>query len=509
QARAWPDTSRSVTQDLLRELLARLRFLLNVGLGYLTLNRETHTLSGGEAQRIRLATQIGSGLTGVLYVLDEPSIGLHQHDNANLLQTLRHLRDQGNTVIVVEHDEETIRTADHVIDLGPGAGERGGRVVAQGTPAQIIAHPQSVTGPFLRSPLAIPPPKQRKSPDGRWLRIIGARANNLRNLTVSFPIGLFTAVTGVSGSGKSTLVKDILARALSRSLHGTKDKPGPHDRIEGLDNFDKIIEIDQSPLGRTPRSNPLTYTGAFNAIRDLFANLPASRIRGYTPARFSFNTPGGRCEHCQGDGLRRVEMHFLPDIFVPCEVCKGQRFNRETLEVTYKGHSIADILNLTVDAALPLFRTTPTVGDKLETLARVGLGYLRLGQPATTLSGGEAQRIKLATELSRRATGRTCFILDEPTTGLHFIDIEQLLPILFELRNQGNTVIVIEHQIDLIRAADHIIDLGPGGGLHGGTLVATGTPEDLATHPTSLTAAYLNPTHSSPRHPTALAHSAP
>ncbi|GAB4242156.1 MAG: excinuclease ABC subunit UvrA [Candidatus Methylacidiphilales bacterium] len=491
ERRAWSKSETAVVGEVLREIMARLRFMLDVGLGYLTLNRETHTLSGGEAQRIRLATQIGSGLTGVLYVLDEPSIGLHQRDNGKLLATLRRLRDQGNSVVVVEHDEETIRAADFVVDLGPGAGERGGQIVAQGTPTELVTMPGSVTGPFLLPSGAIPVPKRRKEPTGAWLRVVGARANNLRSVTVGFPVGLFTVVTGVSGSGKSTLVKDILAKALSRSLHGSKEKPGLHDRIEGLDFFDKVIEIDQSPLGRTPRSNALTYTGAFNGIRDLFAQLPASRIRGYTSSRFSFNTPGGRCEHCQGDGVRKVEMHFLPDVYVPCEVCKGKRFNRETLEITYKGHSIADVLELTVDAALPLFRHVAGVGEKLAMLSRVGLGYLRLGQPATTLSGGEAQRIKLAHELGRRATGRTCFILDEPTTGLHFVDIEQLLPILFELRNQGNTVIVIEHQIDVIKSADYVIDLGPNGGSEGGTVVVVGTPETVARHPTSRTAPYL------------------
>lgn len=489
--REWPPPQRQLAGEILRELKLRLAFLQDVGLGYLTLNRETHTLSGGEAQRIRLATQIGSGLTGVLYVLDEPSIGLHQSDNAKLIETLHRLRDQGNTVVVVEHDEETIRAADHVIDLGPGAGERGGTVIAEGTARELIDHPASVTGRFLSPSGHLPIPKKRKVPDNNWLTVVDASENNLQNITASFPIGCFTVVTGVSGSGKSTLVKDVLARALARSLHGNKEKPGRHLRIDGLDAFDKVIEIDQSPLGRTPRSNLLTYTGAFTAIRDLFAQLPSSRIRGYTSSRFSFNVPGGRCEHCQGDGVRKVEMLFLPDVYVPCDVCKGKRFDRETLEITFKGHSISDVLDLTVDQGLALFRNVPAVGEKLEMLTRVGLGYLRLGQSATTLSGGESQRIKLAHELARRATGRTCFILDEPTTGLHFVDIEHLLPILFELRTQGNTVIVIEHQLDVIKSADFIIDLGPDGGRHGGCLVTQGTPEAVAQHPESRTARYL------------------
>jgi excinuclease ABC subunit A len=394
-------------------------------------------------------------------------------------------------VVVVEHDEETIRAADHVIDLGPGAGERGGTVIAEGTARELIDHPASVTGRFLSPSGHLPIPKKRKVPDNNWLTVVDASENNLQNITASFPIGCFTVVTGVSGSGKSTLVKDVLARALARSLHGNKEKPGRHLRIDGLDAFDKVIEIDQSPLGRTPRSNLLTYTGAFTAIRDLFAQLPSSRIRGYTSSRFSFNVPGGRCEHCQGDGVRKVEMLFLPDVYVPCDVCKGKRFDRETLEITFKGHSISDVLDLTVDQGLALFRNVPAVGEKLEMLTRVGLGYLRLGQSATTLSGGESQRIKLAHELARRATGRTCFILDEPTTGLHFVDIEHLLPILFELRTQGNTVIVIEHQLDVIKSADFIIDLGPDGGRHGGCLVTQGTPEAVAQHPESRTARYL------------------
>jgi len=490
-AQSWDKIQQQVAGEILHEIINRLRFLADVGLGYLTLNREMNTLSGGESQRIRLATQIGSGLTGVLYILDEPSIGLHQRDNDRLLQTIQTLRDQGNTVVVVEHDEDTIRAADYLVDLGPGAGARGGYIVAEGTVEEVSANPKSVTGGFLsgRSKLAVP--KHRTPAENDFITVRGARENNLKNIDASFPIGCFTCVTGVSGSGKSTLVNNILSHALFRHFYGSKDKPGAHDRIEGLERIDKVVIIDQSPIGRTPRSNPLTYSGAFNGIRDLFAQLPAARIRGYGPGRFSFNTPGGRCEHCEGDGALKIEMHFLPDVYVPCEVCKGRRFNRETLEISYKGHNIADVLDLTVNEGLDLFKNIPGVHDKLEAMARVGLGYLPMGQSATTLSGGEAQRIKLAAELAKRATGRTCFIMDEPTTGLHFTDIEQLLQVLFELRNSGNTLIVIEHQLDVIKSADWIIDLGPEGGTGGGTIVATGTPEMVAKNKASHTGKFL------------------
>jgi excinuclease ABC subunit A len=477
---------------ILREVRDRLRFLENVGVGYLTLNRSAVTLSGGEGQRIRLATQIGSSLTGVLYVLDEPSIGLHQRDNRKLLSTLRRLRDQGNTVIVVEHDEETIRTADYVIDLGPGAGVHGGSVIFQGSPAGLLRDGHgSLTGAYLRGERTIPTPKVRRPPLRGGLRVIGARANNLKNLSVDFPLGLFIAVTGVSGSGKSTLVNEILYRALARQLYRAADEPGDHDRIEGLDLIDKVIQIDQSPIGRTPRSNPATYTGLFTFIRELFAMLPESRARGYRPGRFSFNVKGGRCEACQGDGVMAIEMHFLPDVYVTCEHCKGRRYNRETLDVQYRGKSIADVLELTVEQALPLMENFPAIANKLRTLQRVGLGYIELGQSATTLSGGEAQRVKLARELSRRGTGRTVYMLDEPTTGLHFEDVKKLLEVLGQLVEQGNTVIVIEHNLDVIRAADHVIDLGPEGGAAGGRIVASGTPEDVARAPASYTGAFL------------------
>ncbi len=477
--------------EVRREILQRLGFLNHVGLGYLTLDRESGTLSGGEAQRIRLATQIGSKLTGVLYILDEPSIGLHQRDNERLLETLRELRDLGNTVIVVEHDEDTIRAADYLVDLGPHAGLRGGQIVAAGTVAEVLANPKSLTGQFLSGERAIRVPKTRLETANGFVRVIKARENNLRDVTVGFPVGLMTCVTGVSGSGKSTLVNDVLCRALFRHFYHAKEAPGAHDAIDGLDLIDKAIVIDQTPIGRTPRSNPLTYTGAFNPIRDLFAQLPSSRVRGYGPGRFSFNVKGGRCEHCEGDGVRKIEMNFLPPVYVTCEACGGRRFNRETLEITYKGLNIADVLGMTVDDGLNFFRNVPAVADKLEALTSVGLGYLHLGQQATTLSGGEAQRVKLAAELAKRATGRTMYIMDEPTSGLHFADIEQLLQVLFKLRNAGNTLVIIEHQLDVIKCADYVIDLGPEGGDGGGQIVAKGTPEVIAANPASPTGRFL------------------
>jgi excinuclease ABC subunit A len=477
--------------EVRREILQRLGFLNRVGLGYLTLDRESGTLSGGEAQRIRLATQIGSKLTGVLYILDEPSIGLHQRDNERLLETLRELRDLGNTVIVVEHDEDTIRAADYLVDIGPYAGVRGGQIVAAGTVAEVMANPKSLTGQFLNGSQSIRVPKVRLKAQNGWIRVMNARENNLRNVTVGFPAGLMTCVTGVSGSGKSTLVNDVLCRALFRHFYKSKEMPGAHDGIDGLDLIDKAIVIDQTPIGRTPRSNPLTYTGAFNSIRDLFAQLPSSRVRGYGPGRFSFNVKGGRCEHCEGDGVIKIEMNFLPPVYVTCEACGGRRFNRETLEITYKGLNIADILAMTVDDGLNFFRNVPAAADKLEALAAVGLGYLHLGQQATTLSGGEAQRVKLAAELAKRATGRTMYILDEPTSGLHFADIEQLLEVLFKLRNAGNTLVIIEHQLDVIKCADYVIDLGPEGGEGGGQIVAKGTPEVIAATEGSQTGRFL------------------
>jgi excinuclease ABC subunit A len=490
---AWTLTpaEEKVGGEVRREILQRLGFLNQVGLAYLTLDRESGTLSGGEAQRIRLATQIGSKLTGVLYILDEPSIGLHQRDNERLLETLRELRDLGNTVIVVEHDEDTIRAADYLVDLGPYAGTRGGQIVAAGTVAEVMANPKSLTGQFLNGTQSIRVPKIRLQPQAGWIRVINARENNLQNVTVGFPVGLLTCVTGVSGSGKSTLVNDVLCRALFRHFYHAKEAPGAHDGIDGMDLVDKAIVIDQTPIGRTPRSNPLTYTGAFNSIRDLFAQLPSSRVRGYGPGRFSFNVKGGRCEHCEGDGVRKIEMNFLPPVYVTCEVCGGRRFNRETLEITYKGLNIADVLEMTVDDGLHFFRNVPAAADKLDALAAVGLGYLKLGQHATTLSGGEAQRVKLAAELAKKATGRTIYILDEPTSGLHFADIEQLLQVLFKLRNAGNTLVIIEHQLDVIKCADYVIDLGPEGGEGGGRIVAKGTPEFLATQPASHTGRFL------------------
>jgi excinuclease ABC subunit A len=481
-----------IAGPILKEVGDRLRFLRDVGLDYLTLGRAATSLSGGETQRIRLATQIGSRLVGVLYILDEPSIGLHQRDNERLLGTLKGLRDLGNTVIVVEHDEDTIRAADHVIDLGPRAGRLGGEVVAEGGVADILQHPTSLTARYLRGELRIAvPPGRRLADRRRRLRIVGARANNLRNLTVDIPLGLFVTVTGVSGSGKSSLVTDILYRALARHFYRAKVVPGAHTRLEGLDQIDKVIDIDQSPIGRTPRSNPATYTGLFTPIRELFTALPEAKMRGYGPGRFSFNVKGGRCEACQGDGLVKIEMHFLPDVYVSCEVCKGRRYNRETLEVRYKGRSIADVLDLTVADALEFFANQRRIAEKLELLNDVGLGYIHLGQAATTLSGGEAQRVKLATELSKRDTGRTLYILDEPTTGLHFEDVRLLLEVLHRLVDKGNSVVVIEHNLDVIKTADWIIDLGPEGGDDGGRVVAQGTPEEVEENPDSYTGRFL------------------
>ena len=478
---------------ILKEIRERLKFLVDVGLDYLTLSRASGTLSGGESQRIRLASQIGSGLTGVLYVLDEPSIGLHQRDNARLLETLRRLRDLGNTVIVVEHDEDAIRTADYVVDIGPGAGVHGGHIVAQGTPAEIMANPNSLTGQYLSGAREIAVPERRPKNPQRVLRLVGARGNNLKNVTAEIPLGLFTCVTGVSGGGKSTLLIDTLYKALARRLNGASEAPAPYDRIEGLEHLDKVIDIDQSPIGRTPRSNPATYTGAFTPIREWFAGLPEAKARGYEPGRFSFNVKGGRCEACQGDGVIKIEMHFLPDVYVTCDVCKGKRYNRETLEVQFKDKSIADVLDMTVEEARRLLQGGAAIRDKMETLARVGLGYIHVGQQATTLSGGEAQRVKLAKELSKRATGRTLYILDEPTTGLHFHDVAKLLEVLHELVEQGNTVVVIEHNLEVIKTADWIIDLGPEGGDGGGEIVAEGTPEDIAAVKRSYTGQYLKP----------------
>ncbi|SEE44746.1 excinuclease ABC subunit A [Rhizobiales bacterium GAS188] len=481
-----------IAHRILKEINDRLRFLLDVGLEYLTLARASGTLSGGESQRIRLASQIGSGLTGVLYVLDEPSIGLHQRDNTRLLETLKRLRDLGNTVIVVEHDEDAIREADYVVDVGPGAGIHGGHIVAEGTPAEVMANPNSLTGQYLTGELSIAMPERRRKPlKGHALKIVGARGNNLKDVTVEIPLGLFTCVTGVSGGGKSTLTIDTLYRAAARRLNGSHEHPAPHDSVEGLEKLDKVIDIDQSPIGRTPRSNPATYTGAFTPIRDWFAQLPEAKARGYQPGRFSFNVKGGRCEACQGDGVIKIEMHFLPDVYVTCDVCKGKRYDRETLEVKYRGKSIADVLDMTVEEAGELFSAVPAIREKMKTLARVGLDYVHVGQQATTLSGGEAQRVKLSKELSKRATGRTLYILDEPTTGLHFHDVAKLLEVLHELVEQGNTVVVIEHNLEVIKTADHIIDLGPEGGDGGGAVVATGTPEEVVRVEASYTGRFL------------------
>jgi excinuclease ABC subunit A len=480
-----------IAEPVLREIRSRLGFLKEVGLEYLTLNRSAATLSGGEAQRIRLATQIGSGLVGVLYVLDEPTIGLHPRDNQKLIAILKKLRDLGNTVIVVEHDAETIRSADFVVDIGPGAGEKGGRVVASGSPQEIMENPESLTGLYLSGRRCIPVPTRRRPPGDEWLVVRGARANNLKNITVSIPLGLLVGITGVSGSGKSTLLYDILYRGLSRILHGSREVAGDHDAIEGVEYIDKVIVIDQSSIGRTPRSNPATYTGVFTDIRTLFAQLPESRARGYKPGRFSFNLKGGRCEACQGNGVIKIEMHFLPDVFVTCEQCQGKRYGRETLDIKYKGKNIADVLDMSVDEAIGFFEHIPTIRRKLEVLQRVGLGYIKLGQPATTLSGGEAQRVKLARELGKVATGRTLYLLDEPTTGLHFADVEKLLSVLLELRDRGNTVLIIEHNLDVIKSCDYLIDLGPEGGEKGGYIVAQGTPEEVAQVPSSYTGQFL------------------
>ena len=480
-----------IADRILKEIKNRLGFLQSVGLQYLTLSRAAATLSGGESQRIRLATQIGSSLMGVLYILDEPSIGLHQRDNDKLLKTLQDLRDLGNTLLVVEHDEDTMRAADYIVDVGPGAGVHGGEIVAAGTPEEVMNTPGSITGDYLSGRRKIPVPEHRREGNGKHLKIFGARENNLRGVDVDIPLGTFTCVTGVSGSGKSSLVNEILYKKLGADLNRVKVRPGKHDRIEGEEYLDKVIDIDQSPIGRTPRSNPATYTGLFNDIRELFASTQDAKTRGYGPGRFSFNTRGGRCEACQGDGLLKIEMHFLPDIYVPCEVCKGKRYNRETLEVRYKGKNIYDVLEMTVDEALPFFENIPKLYNRLKTLEEVGLGYVKLGQSSTTLSGGEAQRVKLATELSKRSTGKTIYILDEPTTGLHSYDVQRLIDVLQKLVDAGNTIVVIEHNLDVIKTADHIIDLGPEGGDGGGTIVCTGTPEEVAACPGSYTGQYL------------------
>ena len=488
------EREKTIARQILKEINARLGFLVNVGLEYLSLDRAAGTLSGGEAQRIRLATQIGSGLVGVLYILDEPSIGLHQRDNYRLLETLKRLRDTGNTLIVVEHDEDTMYTADHIIDIGPAAGSAGGQVVAQGTVEEIKACEQSVTGQYLSRKKYIPIPVERRKPNGKWLEVVGAKENNLKNLTVRFPLGVFTAVTGVSGSGKSTLVNEILYKGLaSRVYANSRMRAGEHKELLGVEHIDKIIDIDQSPIGRTPRSNPATYTSLFDAIREVFSQTPEAKMRGYKPGRFSFNVKGGRCEACRGDGIIKIEMHFLPDVYVPCEVCKGARYNRETLEVKYKGKSIAQVLDMVVDEAVDFFQNIPKVHRKLQIIQDVGLGYIKLGQPATTLSGGEAQRIKLATELARRSTGKTLYILDEPTTGLHTADIHRLLEVLQRLVDGGDSVVVIEHNLDVIKTADHVIDLGPEGGIKGGTIIAQGTPEQITAVPESYTGHFLRP----------------
>ena len=484
------ETQQLIGNQILKEIKARISFMMDVGLDYLTLARATGTLSGGEAQRIRLATQIGSGLVGVAYILDEPSIGLHQRDNDKLLATLKHLRDLGNSLIVVEHDEDTMLAADYIVDIGPGAGEHGGQVVAVGNAQEIMKNPNSVTGAYLSGKIRIPVPTERKKPTG-YLKVVGAQENNLKNIDVKFPLGVMTCVTGVSGSGKSSLVNQILYKRLARDLNRARTIPGKHKRIEGLEQVDKVINIDQSPIGRTPRSNPATYTGVFDLIRDLFAGTPDAKARGYKKGRFSFNVKGGRCEACAGDGILKIEMHFLPDVYVPCEVCGGKRYNRETLEVRYKGKNIYDVLNMTVEEAVDFFENVPSIRRKMETLRDVGLSYIRLGQPSTELSGGEAQRIKLATELSKRSTGKTVYILDEPTTGLHFADVHKLTEILRRLSGDGNTVIVIEHNLDVIKTADYIIDIGPEGGDRGGTVVASGTPEEVAKNPDSYTGKYI------------------
>ena len=485
------ERERFIARQVLKEIRSRLQFLVDVGLEYLTLERAAASLSGGEAQRIRLATQIGSGLMGVLYILDEPSIGLHQRDNARLIKTLIRLRNLGNTLLVVEHDEDTMRSADHIIDIGPGAGEHGGKVVAEGTFADIVANTNSITGDYLARRRRVKFPEKRREGNGHVLTIKGARENNLKNVTVDIPLGKFVVVTGVSGSGKSTLITDILYRKLAHTFFRAHEKPGAHDTIEGLEHLDKVIDIDQSPIGRTPRSNPATYTTAFTGIRDLFAQVPEAKIRGYQPGRFSFNVKGGRCEACKGEGIVKIEMNFLPDVYVPCEVCKGKRYNREALEIHYKGKNIADVLDMTVEEALSFFANVPSIFNKMKTLNDVGLSYMRLGQPATTLSGGEAQRVKLATELARRATGRTMYILDEPTTGLHFADVDRLLQVLQRLVDAGNSIVVIEHNLEVIKGADWLIDLGPEGGDAGGEVIAQGTPEDVAEDEQSYTGHFL------------------
>ena len=503
QAYDWIDTvpaalsaqKNEIARAILKEIRERLGFLNNVGLDYLTLSRNAGTLSGGESQRIRLASQIGSGLTGVLYVLDEPSIGLHQRDNSRLLDTLKNLRDQGNTVIVVEHDEEAIREADYVLDIGPGAGVHGGQVVASGTPREIMENPASITGQYLSGSreIAVPQERRKGKKGGKSVTVVNATGNNLQGVTVDFPLGKFVCVTGVSGGGKSTLTIETLFKTASARLNGARQTPAPCETIKGLEHLDKVIDIDQRPIGRTPRSNPATYTGAFTPIRDWFAGLPEAKARGYKPGRFSFNVKGGRCEACQGDGVIKIEMHFLPDVYVECETCKGKRYNRETLEVTFKGKSIADVLDMTVEDAQEFFKAVPSIREKMDALMRVGLGYIKVGQQATTLSGGEAQRVKLSKELSKRATGRTLYILDEPTTGLHFEDVRKLLEVLHELVDQGNSVVVIEHNLDVIKTADWLIDIGPEGGDGGGQVVATGTPEDVAGVAASHTGRYLAP----------------
>jgi excinuclease ABC subunit A len=484
---------REIADKIVKEISSRLTFLNDVGLDYLSLERSADTLSGGEAQRIRLASQIGSGLTGVMYVLDEPSIGLHQRDNDRLIGTLKHLRDLGNSVLVVEHDEDMIRASDYVIDIGPGAGVHGGRVVAQGTPAEVEANPNSLTGAYLAGRERIEVPEKRIPAGDRFLKIIGATGNNLQSVNAEIPVGLLTCVTGVSGSGKSTLINDTLHHAVAHHIYKSNAEPAPHKAIEGLEHFDKVISVDQSPIGRTPRSNPATYTGLFTPIRELFAGVPASRERGYEAGRFSFNVKGGRCETCEGDGVLKVEMHFLPDVYVPCDVCHGKRYNRETLDIRYKGKNIHEVLAMTIEQAHEFFEAVPVVKRKLKTLLDVGLGYVKLGQSATTLSGGEAQRVKLSLELSKRDTGRTLYILDEPTTGLHFHDIQLLLTVIHTLKKQGNTIVIIEHNLDVIKTADWIIDLGPKGGAGGGLIIATGTPEDVAKNPDSFTGHYLAP----------------
>ncbi|MBX7230220.1 MAG: excinuclease ABC subunit UvrA [Burkholderiaceae bacterium] len=482
---------KEVGERIIKEIATRLKFLVNVGLNYLSLDRSADTLSGGEAQRIRLASQIGSGLTGVMYVLDEPSIGLHQRDNDRLISTLKHLRDLGNSVIVVEHDEDMIRQADYVVDMGPGAGVHGGRVLVEGPPEAIEKDPHSITGQYLAKALKIAVPSKRQEPGDQWLRIIGAKGNNLKNVTLELPVGKLICVTGVSGGGKSTLINETLYRAVAQKIYGSHDEPADHEAIEGLEHFDKVVSVDQGPIGRTPRSNPATYTGLFAPIRELFAGVPQARERGYGAGRFSFNVKGGRCEACQGDGVVKVEMHFLPDMYVPCDVCHGKRYNRETLEIFYRGKNIADVLDMTVSSALEYFSAVPAINRKLQTLIDVGLGYIRLGQSATTLSGGEAQRVKLSLELSKRDTGRTLYVLDEPTTGLHFHDIAQLMKVIYALRDAGNTVVIIEHNLDVIKTADWVIDLGPEGGTGGGKIIATGTPEAIAQNPDSYTGQYL------------------